>query len=112
MWSAIELIIAVWLAASLGYFARGWIGRLKMGRFDPNEPDHVMGLAKMVNDVLNSSHEGVRFALVVWRDADAELHGLVSNDLDDNHVVEMLDDAKKQIVANEGHVHQTVHGHA
>jgi len=83
-----------------------------MGRFNLDEPDHVMGLAKMVNDVLNSSHEGVRFALVVWRDAEAELHGLVSNDLDDNHVIEMLDDAKKQIVANEGQVHQTVHGHA
>jgi N-acyl-D-aspartate/D-glutamate deacylase len=79
--------------------------------FDPGRADHVMALAAMLDGILNSGQSDVRFALVVWRDRESDVQGLVSNASDDKTVIGMLDDAKARINTAESFTHQT-HGHA
>ena len=79
--------------------------------FDPNDPDHVMSLAQMLNEILNAGRFNVKFALIIWQDRHDDLQGLISNDTNDRTVVEMLDNAKGQINAASGHIHHTC-GHA
>src|SRR5688572_20208535 len=77
--------------------------------FDPNVPDHVMGLAVMLDGILNSGRTDIRFALVVWQDQRDDVQGLVSNDTNDAIVISMLDDAKLRITSSE--TIQATHGH-
>lgn len=80
--------------------------------FDPNDPDHVMSLAQMLNEILNASGRfNIKFALIIWQDRHDEVQGLISNDTNDRTVVEMLDGAKGQINRASGVIHNTV-GHA
>src|SRR3982751_3514207 len=65
--------------------------------FDPNVPHDVMSLAQVINVILNSGRNDLRFALLVWQDHHPDVQGLVSNDTNDKTVTAMLDDAKRKI---------------
>ena len=59
-----------------------------------------------------AAHPARSSDIVVWQDDRCDVQGLISNDLDDNNVIVMLDDAKKQITATDGLIHQITPGHA
>jgi hypothetical protein len=69
--------------------------------FDPNDPGHVVALARLISEILSESDAGLRFALVVWADNRDTAFGVMSNDPDTNRVLEMLDDAKLRVNSNE-----------
>lgn len=75
-------------------------------RFDPEDPDHIVSLAVMLDSILNSRRGDVRFALVIWQDQHDDLQGTISNETSEETVLERLDEAKKKIHEAE------VHGHA
>jgi len=79
--------------------------------FNPNDHDHVMSVAMLLNTILNSHRNDVRFALLVWQDHHPDVQGLVSNDTDDKTVTSMLDGAKHKIERASGDIHHTA-GHA
>jgi hypothetical protein len=105
-------ILLIWIGAMLTVAVLLWLRDKHMTKhFDPNHPDHVMSLAVMLDGILNSQRRDVRFALLVWQDRHPDIQGLISNDTDDESVLEMLDDAKRQIDQAKGMIHK-VHGHA
>lgn len=84
---------------------------MKDKQFDPNLPDHVMGVAVMLDRLMNVERTDVRFALVVWQHGHDDVQGLVSNATDDDIVIDMLDDARSRIDKEEGVIFHP-HGHA
>ena len=69
--------------------------------FDANDNQHVMQLAALVNEILNSGNARLRFALVVWDDDHDNVRGAISNDPATERILEMLDDAKLRITCAE-----------
>ena len=118
---AMQCVILFWLSFVLTYGVRHFGPWLLYGKgndtmakqitFDPNNPDHVIELAEIINQVVNTERKDVRFALLIWQDHHDDIQGVMSNDAKISRVVEMLDDAKLRINAIPGTVHPTS-GHA
>lgn len=106
--------VLIWLGAILAITALFYLRDRAMRNkesFDPNQPDHVMSLARLLNEILNEKREDIRFALLIWQDQHTDVQGLISNDMRDKIVIGMLDDAKAQIKRASGIIHPTP-GHA
>jgi hypothetical protein len=113
MYEAARSILLIWTGALLT-LAFLMIRRARMkskASFDPNESEHVLLLASMIDHIVNTDRGDVRFALVVWQSDRDQVQGLVSNDGDDQTVMGMLDDAKNKVCLAGELIHRTS-GHA
>ena len=109
-----QAILLIWLGAMLAAVSMFYLRERAMRNqesFDPNQQDHVLSLARLINEILNEKREDIRFALLIWQDQHDDVQGLVSNDTRDKIVIGMLDDAKAQIKRASGIIHHTP-GHA
>src|SRR2546426_10688969 len=106
--------VLIWLGMMLAVTALFYLRDRAMRKkesFDPNQPDHVVSLARLLDTILNEEREDIRFALLIWQDTRDNVQGMISNDTRDKIVVGMLDDAKARIKRASGVIHHTA-GHA
>lgn len=108
-----KAFILIWLGAVLAVTYLFYLKDRAMQNkecFDLNQPDHLMSLARLLDEILNEEHGDIRFALLVWQDHRDDIQGLISNSKSDKIVIGMLDDAKSKI-SRASVVHPTP-GHA